>query len=203
MTLTLFFSIIVLSWRAIVIHGYAQTAAIVASNTVALNQTLSDIATLNYVQGPQQPGTIATASRPWWILDNMVDLEFDPTQVGRWNDSVRRIPFVVPCCDAHLRALNQVNWWSNELSTNQYDGIIGLSQGSAMTGLLLSMVSIYRRVPWIRLFPIGGWYTSCVEPCVSWIMLFQIGGWHNSYAEPTNVSWITLSRIGGWYNSSV
>ena len=77
----------------------------------------------------------------------MVDLEFDPTQVGRWNDSVRRIPFVVPRCDAHLRALNQVNWWSNELSTNQYDGIIGLSQGSAMTGLLLSMVSIHRRVP--------------------------------------------------------
>ena len=99
------------------------------------------------MQGPQQPGTVATASRPWWILDNMVDLEFDPTQVGRWNDSVRRIPFVVPRCDAHLRALNQVNWWSNELSTNQYDGIIGLSQGSAMTGLLLSMVSIHRRVP--------------------------------------------------------
>jgi len=33
-----------------------------------------------------------------------------------------------------------VQWWSEELSKNQYDGIIGLSQGAAMTALLLSMV---------------------------------------------------------------
>ena len=36
----------------------------------------------------------------------------------------------------------QVKWWSGELSKNQYDGIIGLSQGAAMAGLLLSMVSL-------------------------------------------------------------
>jgi len=57
----------------------------------------------------------------------MIDLEFDPTQAGRWNDSV--------------------NWWSNELSTNQYDGIIALSQGSAMTGLLLSMLNKPENAP--------------------------------------------------------
>jgi hypothetical protein len=36
--------------------------------------------------------------------------------------------------------LNQVKWWSDELEKNQYDGIIGLSQGAAMTALLVSMV---------------------------------------------------------------
>jgi hypothetical protein len=35
-----------------------------------------------------------------------------------------------------------VKWWSAELSERHYDGIIGLSQGSAMTALLLSMVSM-------------------------------------------------------------
>jgi hypothetical protein len=34
-----------------------------------------------------------------------------------------------------------VKWWSDELSQKQYDGIIGLSQGSAMTALLISMVT--------------------------------------------------------------
>ena len=34
-----------------------------------------------------------------------------------------------------------MKWWSDELSKNEYDGVIGLSQGSAMTALLLSMVS--------------------------------------------------------------
>jgi len=111
----------------LVIHGYAQTAAIVAGNTVGLNNTLSDIATLNYVEGPAIPGTRPTASRPWWILDNMIDLEFDSTQSGRWNDSVK--------------------WWSDELSTTQYDGIIGLSQGSAMTGLLISMLNKPENAP--------------------------------------------------------
>ena len=36
----------------------------------------------------------------------------------------------------------KVKWWSEELSKNQYDGIIGLSQGAAMAGLLISMVSL-------------------------------------------------------------
>jgi len=40
-----------------------------------------------------------------------------------------------------------VKWWSDELSKNQYDGIIGLSQGAAMTALLLSMLSHPDRVP--------------------------------------------------------
>jgi hypothetical protein len=49
------------------------------------------------------------------------------------------------CFTMHAASLirsNQVQWWSDELSKNQYDGIIGLSQGSAMTALLISMVSI-------------------------------------------------------------
>jgi hypothetical protein len=73
-----------------VIHGYAQTAAIVARNIVGLNNMLSDIATLNYVEGPPVPGTRPTASRPWWILDSMASLEFDSAQSGRWNDTVCR-----------------------------------------------------------------------------------------------------------------
>ncbi|KAJ7336359.1 hypothetical protein DFH08DRAFT_287127 [Mycena albidolilacea] len=40
-----------------------------------------------------------------------------------------------------------VSWWSTELSERQYDGIIGLSQGSAMAVLLLSMVNHPERVP--------------------------------------------------------
>ena len=39
-----------------------------------------------------------------------------------------------------LIRINQVKWWADELSKNQYDGIIGLSQGAAMTALLISMV---------------------------------------------------------------
>ena len=38
--------------------------------------------------------------------------------------------------------IKQVKYWSEELSKNSYDGIIGLSQGSAMTALLLSMASV-------------------------------------------------------------
>ncbi|KAJ7136052.1 hypothetical protein C8R44DRAFT_869738 [Mycena epipterygia] len=40
-----------------------------------------------------------------------------------------------------------VKWWSVELSTHQYDGVIGLSQGSAMAALLLSMLKYPERVP--------------------------------------------------------
>jgi len=111
----------------LVIHGYAQTAAMVAGNTVLLKDRLSDIATLNYVEGPPMRGATRSGSRPWWILDSMSTLEFDATMAGRWNDTVQ--------------------WWSNELSTNQYDGVIGLSQGSAMTGLLISMINHPDRVP--------------------------------------------------------
>jgi hypothetical protein len=50
-------------------------------------------------------------------------LEFDSSRGdSRWDDVVK--------------------WWSKELSERQYDGIIGLSQGSAMAALLLSMVSM-------------------------------------------------------------
>ena len=60
------------------------------------------------------------------------------------------IPYVIHCSKhqhfivlstMRLIECNQVKWWSDELSKNEYDGVIGLSQGSAMTALLLSMVS--------------------------------------------------------------
>lgn len=35
----------------------------------------------------------------------------------------------------------QVKWWNRHLFENTYDGIIGLSQGSAMTALLLSLLT--------------------------------------------------------------
>jgi len=108
----------------LVIHGYVQTAAIVAANTVRLRDELADIATLHYVDGPPMRDGSFSGSRPWWILGR--NLEVD-TRVDRWNDSVA--------------------WWSEHLSKNQYDGIIGLSQGSAMTGLLLSMLAHPERVP--------------------------------------------------------
>ena len=59
----------------------------------------------------------------------------------RWNESVR---FKTMSCFNTERLIRyiQVDWWSGELSQNQYDGIIGLSQGAAMTALLVSMVSI-------------------------------------------------------------
>ncbi|KAF8189877.1 serine hydrolase FSH [Mycena galopus ATCC 62051] len=67
--------------------------------------------------------SFSSASRSWWYLDNSP--EFDSS--SRWDDAVKR--------------------WSVELSARQYDGIIGLSQGSAMTALLLSMVNHPERVP--------------------------------------------------------
>jgi len=107
----------------LVIHGYVQSAATVAANTVALREELADIATLHYVDGPPMQG-VRGDSRPWWILGG--GLEHDPSS-RRWEESIK--------------------WWSEELSKNQYDGVIGLSQGSAMTGLLLSMISNPERVP--------------------------------------------------------
>lgn len=105
----------------LVIHGYVQSAATVAQNTVRLREELADIAKLHYVDGPPLSGS---GSRPWWILGN--NLEHDSSG-GRWEETVK--------------------WWSEELSKNEYDGVIGLSQGSAMTGLLLSMLGRPERVP--------------------------------------------------------
>lgn len=34
----------------------------------------------------------------------------------------------------------QVRWWSDHFARNRYDGVIGLSQGAAMIGLLVSVV---------------------------------------------------------------
>jgi hypothetical protein len=123
-----------------VIHGYVQSAATVASNTRALKDKLSDIANLHYVDGPPMRNAPQSSSRPWWILDNY--LEHDMRASDRWNDSVRFHLTTAPWFDAmRLTRHNQVKWWSEELSKNQYDGIIGLSQGAAMTALLVSMVS--------------------------------------------------------------
>ncbi|CEJ91711.1 hypothetical protein VHEMI07404 [[Torrubiella] hemipterigena] len=106
----------------LVIHGYVQSAATVAENTLPLREALADIAHLHYVDGPRLD---ASPSRPWWILDS--DLEHDIRAADRWKDVVE--------------------WWSQELSKNQYDGIIGLSQGAAMTALLLSMLKSPEKVP--------------------------------------------------------
>jgi hypothetical protein len=37
---------------------------------------------------------------------------------------------------------HKVEWWKEHLSHNSYDGVIGLSQGSAMTSILISMVCL-------------------------------------------------------------
>jgi len=100
----------------LVIHGYVQSADTVSRNTIALKNELQGIANLHYVDGPPM---YHSSSRPWWILGG--NLEHDLSVSNRWNDSVK--------------------WWSEELSRNQYDGIIGLSQGSAMTALLISMLN--------------------------------------------------------------
>jgi hypothetical protein len=72
-------------------------------------------------QAHKDPPLVGGASRPWWFLGQ--NLEFDSSRGdSRWDDVVK--------------------WWSKELSERQYDGIIGLSQGSAMAALLLSMVSM-------------------------------------------------------------
>jgi len=82
---------------------------------------LADIANLHYVDGPP---ALDRDSRPWWILTG--GLEHN-TSGRRWEQCVE--------------------WWSQELSNNRYDGIIGLSQGSAMTALLISMLKHPERVP--------------------------------------------------------
>ena len=69
-----------------VIHGYVQSADIVASNTRALKDKLSDIATLHYVDGPPLRANSASSSRPWWILGD--NLEHNMSASGRWDDTV-------------------------------------------------------------------------------------------------------------------
>jgi len=113
----------------LVIHGYVQSASTVAGNTRALKEKLSDIANLHYVDGPPMRNATHSSSRPWWILDSY--LEHDMTASDRWDDTVK--------------------WWTDELSKNQYDGIIGLSQGAAMTALLVSMLNHPERVPGFNL----------------------------------------------------
>ncbi|KAK7046691.1 FSH1 domain-containing protein [Favolaschia claudopus] len=115
----------------LVIHGYVQSAATVAHNTRQLRDALDDVAILHYVDGPPVSHNIFSSSslpRPWWFLDQ--NLELDSSQNDR----------------ARTRWENVVEWWSKELSEHEYDGVIGLSQGSAMAALLLSMANHPERV---------------------------------------------------------
>ncbi|KAJ7637099.1 serine hydrolase FSH [Roridomyces roridus] len=108
----------------LVVHGYVQSAATVAHNTRKLREALEGVAILHYVDGPK--GHLFSSSRPWWHLGE--HLEFDSSRNdGRWETVVK--------------------WWSDELSARKYDGIIGLSQGSAMSALLVSMIAHPERVP--------------------------------------------------------
>jgi hypothetical protein len=100
-----------------VLHGYCRSAATTAQKTRKLRDALDGVAVLHYVDGPSMP---PYPSRPWWIMDQA--FEYDSFGSSRWDDVVK--------------------WWSKELSERHYDGIIGLSQGSAMAALLLSMVSM-------------------------------------------------------------
>ncbi|KAJ7770547.1 serine hydrolase FSH [Mycena metata] len=112
----------------LVVHGYVQSADMVAHNTRQLRDVLDGIAVLHYIEGPpmQAGSSFSSGSRPWWFLGQ--GLEHDNSRGDtRWEEVVK--------------------WWSDELSERQYDGIIGLSQGSAMTGLLLSMLNHPERVP--------------------------------------------------------
>ncbi|KAJ7484716.1 serine hydrolase FSH [Mycena latifolia] len=109
----------------LVLHGYVQTAGLVAHNTQKLRAALDGVATLHYVEGPPMPASSPSSSRPWWFLGQ--GLEVDASRGARWDDVVQ--------------------WWSAELSSRQYDGVIGLSQGSAMAALLLSMLNHPERVP--------------------------------------------------------
>ncbi|KAJ7512029.1 serine hydrolase FSH [Mycena galericulata] len=107
----------------LVVHGYVQSAATVAQNTRKLRDALEGVAILHYVDGPVMS---RSSSRPWWLLGN--NLEFDASRNDERWDTV-------------------VKWWSDELSARHYDGIIGLSQGSAMAALLISMINHPEHVP--------------------------------------------------------
>jgi hypothetical protein len=88
-----------------VIHGYVQSAATVAANTVPLREELADIANLHYVDGP--PMHSAGGSRPWWILGRKLEHDLSNT---RWQETVSTSFFSEPrhslreyiaCCRIH------------------------------------------------------------------------------------------------------
>ncbi|KAJ7787168.1 hypothetical protein B0H14DRAFT_2629705 [Mycena olivaceomarginata] len=73
------------------------------------------------------PPLAGSISRPWWLLGQTLEVGD-----SRWE--------------------NVVTWWSTELSERQYDGIIGLLQGSdggtsASDGMLLDLVNHPECVP--------------------------------------------------------
>ena len=82
-------------------------------------------------------GSPHSYSRPWWILDSYVG--YGMTAAERWEDTVRLRS--ICAFSRMLIGYEQVNFWNDLFSKNQYDGVIGLSQGGAMAGLLVSMVS--------------------------------------------------------------
>ncbi|KAH8927526.1 hypothetical protein BT69DRAFT_1277919 [Atractiella rhizophila] len=105
-----------------VIHGYVQTANILYRTTAPLRESLKGIAEFTYVDGPSTgPGCGPDHSRPWWSLEGTEWSLLEGKDDGRWAVVVK--------------------WWSEHLSQNSYDAIIGLSQGAAMTGLLLSLLN--------------------------------------------------------------
>jgi hypothetical protein len=67
-----------------VIHGYAQTASVVADNTTRLRGELAPIADLHYVDGPPVKGEEDREDlpRPWWFSVNGDVAE-------RWDETVR------------------------------------------------------------------------------------------------------------------
>ncbi|EJT97012.1 hypothetical protein DACRYDRAFT_102688 [Dacryopinax primogenitus] len=111
----------------LVIHGYLQTAATLRYNILPLERELSRIANLHYVDGPPMQDLSWRDSRPWWVIKSGESWLDPDNTTNRWDETVR--------------------WWSEHLSENEYDGIIGLSQGSAMTALLLSMLNNADNVP--------------------------------------------------------
>jgi len=113
--------------NVLVLHGYVQPASTVQYNTRRLQAELSDIANLVYAEGPIMKDRAWGDSRPWWVLKSGSEWLDPDNTTDRWNDTVK--------------------WWSEHLSTTQYDGIIGLSQGSAMTALLLAMLTNPASVP--------------------------------------------------------
>ncbi|KZO92283.1 hypothetical protein CALVIDRAFT_530257 [Calocera viscosa TUFC12733] len=113
--------------NVLVIHGYLQTGETMRCNTQRLQAELRHIAELHYVEGPPMKDSSWGDSRPWWIMKSRSGWLDPDNRTDRWDETVR--------------------WWSEHLSEHPYDGIIGLSQGSAMTALLLSMLKSPETVP--------------------------------------------------------
>ncbi|KZT55679.1 hypothetical protein CALCODRAFT_556298 [Calocera cornea HHB12733] len=97
----------------LVIHGYVQTGDTVRYNTGRLQTELCHIAVLHYVDGPRMQDPSWGDSRPWWILKNGSHWLDPDHKNSRWDETA------------------QV--WLEHLSKHQYDGVNGLSQGSALT----------------------------------------------------------------------